>query len=257
MANLTPTPGGFSPNVRQLETTDAALAGPTGVMNVQGKQFLANELALKDWVDSARFRAVGTARAVTTSSGPWTMSELDNGAISFFFGPNSEFNLVNITGSDDYPDVPETFPSGKLFWTRIICHENIGLVINKPIGMVLHYSGVQLSSGDADDAGSAAVVYSVNNAVVDIYVKDNVAIVTSNMPSNAPGFKTGMMVKYGTVSAVVEATWWLSCDGSAVSRSTYAELFAVIGTAYGAGNGTTTFNLPNEPTFMIRHRDSY
>jgi microcystin-dependent protein len=38
---------------------------------------------------------------------------------------------------------------------------------------------------------------------------------------------------------------WLICDGSAVSRTTYAALFAVIGTTYGAGNGTTTFNLPN------------
>jgi microcystin-dependent protein len=38
---------------------------------------------------------------------------------------------------------------------------------------------------------------------------------------------------------------WLLCDGAAVSRSTYAALFAAIGTTYGAGNGTTTFNLPD------------
>lgn len=38
---------------------------------------------------------------------------------------------------------------------------------------------------------------------------------------------------------------WFLCDGSAVSRTTYAELFAVIGTTYGVGDGTTTFNLPN------------
>jgi microcystin-dependent protein len=38
---------------------------------------------------------------------------------------------------------------------------------------------------------------------------------------------------------------YLACDGSAVSRTTYAELFAVIGTTYGVGDGTTTFNLPN------------
>ena len=35
------------------------------------------------------------------------------------------------------------------------------------------------------------------------------------------------------------------CDGSAVSRTDYAALYAVIGTTYGAGNGSTTFNLPN------------
>lgn len=37
---------------------------------------------------------------------------------------------------------------------------------------------------------------------------------------------------------------WLVCDGSAVSRTTYAELFAAIGTTWGAGDGSTTFNLP-------------
>lgn len=40
-------------------------------------------------------------------------------------------------------------------------------------------------------------------------------------------------------------TGWLLCDGSAVSRTTYAKLFSVIGTTYGSGNGSTTFNLPN------------
>src|SRR5690349_17632806 len=38
---------------------------------------------------------------------------------------------------------------------------------------------------------------------------------------------------------------WLIADGSEVSRTQYADLFAVIGTTYGAGNGTTTFNLPD------------
>ncbi len=38
---------------------------------------------------------------------------------------------------------------------------------------------------------------------------------------------------------------WLLCDGSAVSRTTYADLFAVVGTTYGAGNGSTTFNVPD------------
>ena len=40
-------------------------------------------------------------------------------------------------------------------------------------------------------------------------------------------------------------TDWLMCDGAAISRETYASLFAIIGTTYGAGDGTTTFNLPD------------
>ena len=38
---------------------------------------------------------------------------------------------------------------------------------------------------------------------------------------------------------------WLPCDGRPISRATFAELFAVIGTAYGSGNNTTTFHLPD------------
>lgn len=40
-------------------------------------------------------------------------------------------------------------------------------------------------------------------------------------------------------------TGYLLCDGAAVSRTTYAALFAAIGTAYGVGDGSTTFNLPD------------
>lgn len=40
-------------------------------------------------------------------------------------------------------------------------------------------------------------------------------------------------------------TGWMVCDGTAVSRATYADLFAVIGETYGNGDGSTTFNLPN------------
>ena len=49
---------------------------------------------------------------------------------------------------------------------------------------------------------------------------------------------------------------WLICNGQAVSRITYAALFAVIGTTYGAGNGSTTFNLPNLVNRTVRGSNS-
>ena len=51
---------------------------------------------------------------------------------------------------------------------------------------------------------------------------------------------TGMISAFHTVPE-----GWLQCNGAAVSRTTYAALFAVIGTKYGSGDGSTTFNLPN------------
>jgi microcystin-dependent protein len=53
---------------------------------------------------------------------------------------------------------------------------------------------------------------------------------------------TGSLLMWSTSSAPIG---YLICDGTAVSRTTYAALFAVIGTTFGSGNGSTTFNVPN------------
>lgn len=58
----------------------------------------------------------------------------------------------------------------------------------------------------------------------------------------SPGVPTGSVFPYIAATA---PTGYLLADGSAVSRTTYATLFAVIGTSYGAGNGSTTFNVPD------------
>lgn len=47
-------------------------------------------------------------------------------------------------------------------------------------------------------------------------------------------------------------TGYLLCDGSAVSRTVYAVLYSSIGVTYGAGNGTTTFNIPDTRGIFIR-----
>lgn len=48
---------------------------------------------------------------------------------------------------------------------------------------------------------------------------------------------------------------FLKCNGAAVSRTTYSALFAAIGTTYGAGNGTTTFNVPDLRGEFLRGLD--
>ncbi len=49
---------------------------------------------------------------------------------------------------------------------------------------------------------------------------------------------------------------YLICDGAAIDRTTYARLFAVIGTIYGSGNGSTTFNLPDLRGEFVRGLDA-
>ncbi len=66
-------------------------------------------------------------------------------------------------------------------------------------------------------------------------IRDNLKYLKASLPP-------GVMMSFAGSSA---PTQWLLCDGSEVSRTTYSDLFAIIGTTYGNGDGSTTFNLPN------------
>lgn len=56
----------------------------------------------------------------------------------------------------------------------------------------------------------------------------------------------GSIIPYGGYSI---PAGWLACNGQAVSRTTYSELFSKIGTIYGTGDGSTTFNIPDLNSF--------
>ena len=56
------------------------------------------------------------------------------------------------------------------------------------------------------------------------------------------GVNTGLIVPWSDVTV---PSGFLECAGADVSRSTYSDLFAVVGTTYGAGDGSTTFTLPD------------
>jgi len=64
---------------------------------------------------------------------------------------------------------------------------------------------------------------------------------------------TGAVISFGGSTA---PDGWLLCRGQAVSRTTYANLFAVIGTTYGAGDGSTTFNVPDIQGYFVRGLDA-
>jgi microcystin-dependent protein len=65
----------------------------------------------------------------------------------------------------------------------------------------------------------------------------------TNIPETALSGTSGFIQMFGSTTP---PTGWLNCDGTAVSRTgVNANLFAVIGTAYGVGDGSTTFNLPS------------
>jgi microcystin-dependent protein len=77
---------------------------------------------------------------------------------------------------------------------------------------------------------------------------DVVRIDTSPNPPNVAEVLQPQLIQTGDVIFTVTAgarPGFLVCDGSAVSRTTYAQLFGLVGTTFGAGDGSTTFNVPD------------
>lgn len=90
----------------------------------------------------------------------------------------------------------------------------------------------QLAAGVAD---TDAITLSQLNAAVATLENLISYIGTINAP-------TGTVAMFGGATAPLG---WFECDGRQLNRVDWAPLFAIIGTAYGAGNGTTTFNIPD------------
>ena len=85
------------------------------------------------------------------------------------------------------------------------------------------------------------IVTGEGNVFID-YGEERIEIISSSGSITGDTLPIGSITAYGKETAPAN---WLICDGSAVSRTAYADLFAVIGTKYGEGDGSTTFNLPN------------
>jgi microcystin-dependent protein len=84
-------------------------------------------------------------------------------------------------------------------------------------------------------------------------IVDSGGAVSSANLGNAPNpIAAGTVAYLGMNSA---PTGWLKANGAAVSRTTYASLFSAIGTTYGSGDGSTTFNLPDLRGEFVRGWD--
>jgi microcystin-dependent protein len=117
-----------------------------------------------------------------------------------------------------------------------LTNPTLGQALNSP-----SHSGQHTNSNDAIEALQAKV--GVNSSAVTTSLDYKMRI-------NNP---VGEITLWATSTA---PTGWLIADGSAISRSTYSDLFAVLSTTYGVGDGSTTFNLPNLKGKVPVGRDS-
>jgi hypothetical protein len=121
------------------------------------------------------------------------------------------------------------------------------------------YSNIDLAVGHLHsapvvlDSSGRATVYLVRGIGYRVVVKDSAGVTVETIdpviayddtytPPTWAQVPTGVVLPYGGSAA---PTGYLLADGTAVSRTTYAALFGVIGTAYGVGDASTTFNVPN------------
>jgi phage-related tail fiber protein len=102
----------------------------------------------------------------------------------------------------------------------------------------------------ADVAGTTVINLPATSGTM--ITSGDVGTVTSTMLAGDFGNPVGTVIHVALTSA---PSGYLKADGSAVSRTTYATLFAAIGTTFGSGNGSTTFNLPDLRGEFVRGWD--
>ena len=95
------------------------------------------------------------------------------------------------------------------------------------------------------------VVY--NSLALQTVVPPDGSVTQAKLSSNVILIPTGMIAPFAMSTA---PTGWLECDGSAVSRTTYADLFTALSTTHGVGDGSTTFNVPDLRGEFIRGWDN-
>jgi len=119
-------------------------------------------------------------------------------------------------------------------------------------------------AGDADDGKHKQIIFVDPLPSDPANVVDEGMLYTKNVSAKVELFwkdEDGNVIQLTTIGKINTSTaivgeirmWstgtapslWLDCDGAAVSRTTYTLLFAVIGTTFGVGDGSTTFNLPD------------
>ncbi|ASJ58997.1 tail fiber protein [Sinorhizobium meliloti] len=121
---------------------------------------------------------------------------------------------------------------------------NVNAIGAKPLVKITPSGESALSAGEVQEDGIYEAIYSADlNGAAGAWL-----LINPTAQSNP----AGMIAPFAMSTP---PTGWLECSGAAVSRTTYATLFSAIGTTWGAGDGSTTFNLPDLRAEFLRGWD--
>lgn len=130
-------------------------------------------------------------------------------------------------------------------------------------GLTTPLSASQGGTGVTSNTGTGANVLNNSPTFIGVPLAPTAAFganstqiaTTAFVQANASAMPTGAMLHYAGPIATAPAGF-LFCNGAAVSRTTYNLLFTAIGTTYGAGDGSTTFNIPDARGVFLRGLDN-
>lgn len=184
-------------------------------------------------------------QVTSTITAPTTNPRIDRVVVDALTGTVSV-----VAGTEAASPVAPAIPAGKNPCAKVALSVGQTSIANANItDERTSNPGVNAILNTLVDAKGDLIVATADNTPARLAVGTNGAVLTADS-TQATGVKwappagvpAGALTMYGGSTA---PTGWLLCDGSAVSRSTYADLFTAIGTAFGVGDGSTTFNVPD------------
>lgn len=175
-------------------------------------------------------------------------------------------NGVPFTGTGLFKFAIVDPDSGNNLWTNDGTNEGTALEPTAAVGIDVAGGVYSAALGDTTITNMTAIptsVFNDDNAVLRIWFDDGVngnqQLAPDHTLTPAPyAHRAATGVPVGTIVAfagLVAPDGWLICDGSTKSRTTFADLFAAIGTSWGAGDGST-FHLPDLRGRFLRGVDA-
>ena len=203
-------------NANTLEMIEDAIAGVESISVTAGNVTLTTNNGIADQARNMALKFTGSPGTTRSITVPTTEK--------FYIVHNATTDSSNITLTTGSGGTITVLPNEL---TTCYC-DGTELFAPKPL----------LISQNLSDLQSAATA----RTNLDVYSTTEVDTEITNATDSIVSAIVGEIKMWPTASAPSE---YLLCDGSAVSRTTYASLFSAIGTTFGTGDGSTTFNLPD------------
>lgn len=174
----------------------------------------------------------------------WIVDDLDSDSSDFNDSNGNELLVFNAAASAvNYIQVKNGITGEPGEFAAVGTDNNIDFQLNtKGTGdLLISSGGLELENGDLDVSAGDVTISSGNVTLTlgDLTVDNLEGVDIANFPL----VSSGMIYWFAGSTA---PAGYLECDGSAVSRTTYADLFTAIGITFGVGDGSTTFNLPDQ-----------